>query len=145
MASAPNLSELRKAFELFDKNKDGTINLHELGDVMKSLGRDPTTEELQDIIDNYDVDGNKVVDFEEFLKLMGELPAENMTELRHVFAIFDKNGDGYISKSEMKSAMKKINENFNDEEIDDIIKEADLDDDGEVNFNEFVVLMTPKM
>ena len=58
-----------------------------------------------------------------------------------MFAIFDKNGDGYISKSEMKSAMKKMNENFSDAEIDQIIQDADLDDDGEVNFHEFVVLM----
>lgn len=61
--------------------------------------------------------------------------------MKHVFAIFDKNGDGYISKSEMKSAMKKMNENFSDAEIDQIIQDADLDDDGEVNFHEFVVLM----
>ena len=41
----------------------------------------------------------------------------------------------------MKSAMKKMNENFSDAEIDQIIQDADLDDDGEVNFHEFVVLM----
>ena len=41
------LRELRQAFELFDKNHDGTINLIELKEVMKTLGRDPTEEELK--------------------------------------------------------------------------------------------------
>ena len=41
------LRELKQAFELFDKNNDGTINLSEMKEVMKSLGRDPTEEELK--------------------------------------------------------------------------------------------------
>ena len=47
----------------------------------------------------------------------------------------------YNSRSEMKAAMKKMNENFTDEEIETIISDADLDEDGEVNFHEFVALM----
>ena len=41
----------------------------------------------------------------------------------------------------MKAAMKKMNENFTDSEIETIICDADLDEDGEVNFHEFVALM----
>ena len=41
------LREMREAFELFDKNKDGTICISELKDIMVSLGRDPSEEELQ--------------------------------------------------------------------------------------------------
>ena len=41
------LRQMREAFELFDKNKDGTICVKELKDVMISLGRDPTEEELK--------------------------------------------------------------------------------------------------
>ena len=45
-------------------------------------------------------------------------------------------------RSEMKSAMKKMHENFSEAEIDQVIATADLDDDGEINFHEFCVLMT---
>ena len=38
---------MKQAFELFDKNNDGTINLSEMKEVMKTLGRDPTEEELK--------------------------------------------------------------------------------------------------
>ena len=45
--SLRELRELRQAFDLFDKDKDGTINLKELTNIMKSLGRDPTEEEIK--------------------------------------------------------------------------------------------------
>merc|ERR1712156_285363 len=141
--SLRELRELRQAFDLFDTDKDGTINLKELTNIMKSLGRDPSEEEIKDMINNIDLDGNQVVDFNEFLLMMGHTSTDTdkTAELKQVFAIFDKNGDGYISKSEMKAAMKKMDENFTDAEIETIISDADLDDDGEANFHEFVALM----
>ena len=66
-------------------------------------------------------------------------------ELRHVFAIFDKNGDGYLSHDEVKDAMFKLGEEFTDKEIEDLIIAADLDQDGEVNYREFKrMLSDPK-
>ena len=51
------LTEFREAFSLFDKNSDGTISSAELGTVMRSLGQNPTENELQDMINEIDVDG----------------------------------------------------------------------------------------
>ena len=66
-------------------------------------------------------------------------------ELRHVFAIFDKNGDGYLSHGEVKDAMLKLEENFTDEEVENLIRSADLDQDGEINYREFKrMLSDPK-
>ena len=45
--SKEEINAFRKAFDHFDKNNDGTINIKELGDVMKSMGKDPSKEELQ--------------------------------------------------------------------------------------------------
>lgn len=64
--------------------------------------------------------------------------------MRHIFAIFDKNGDGHISRSELKTAMKRLNEKFSDSEMDQIIAQADMDGDGEVNFKEFKILCLNK-
>ncbi len=49
--------EFREAFSLFDKDGDGTITTKELGTVMRSLGQNPTEEELQEMINEVDVDG----------------------------------------------------------------------------------------
>ena len=40
-------NDYKAAFDLFDKDQDGKINSRELGDIMKTLGMDPTQEELK--------------------------------------------------------------------------------------------------
>ena len=52
------------------KNNEGRIGVDELGEVMKTMGLDPSKEELQDIIDNADKNGNRKLDFEEFASFM---------------------------------------------------------------------------
>ena len=51
------LTEFREAFSLFDKDGDGTITTKELGTVMKSLGQNPTDDELEEMINEVDADG----------------------------------------------------------------------------------------
>ena len=68
--SRQQLKELREAFRLFDKNNEGKIGVEELGEVMKTMGLDPSKEELQDIIDNADKNGNRKLDFDEFASFM---------------------------------------------------------------------------
>ena len=55
------LSEFKEAFSLFDKDGDGTITSQELGTVMRSLGANPTEAELQDMINEIDADGRRLV------------------------------------------------------------------------------------
>ncbi len=61
--SEETLRELKEAFSVFDKNGDGTISMQELAIVMKSLGQNPSHEELQEMIENADLDGNGEIDF----------------------------------------------------------------------------------
>ena len=48
---------------MFDKDGDGTITTKELGTVMRSLGQNPTEEELHEMINEVDVDGEKTLNF----------------------------------------------------------------------------------
>ena len=60
------------------------------------------------------------------------------------FRVFDKDGNGYISSAELRHVMTNLGEKLTDEEVDEMIREADIDGDGQVNYEEFVAMMTSK-
>ena len=65
------LSEYKEAFNMFDKDGDGTIDIKELGTCMRSLGQDPSELELQNMISEVDDDRSGTINFSEFLHMMG--------------------------------------------------------------------------
>ena len=71
--------------------------------------------------------------------------SDSETELREAFRVFDKNGDGFISPEELRHVMTNLGEKLTDEDVDDMIKEADLDGDGLVDYNgkHFSCVTTP--
>ncbi|OAY42108.1 calmodulin-like protein 11 isoform X2 [Manihot esculenta] len=137
------ISEFQEAFCLLDKDGDGRITFEELATAIKSLDQNPTEEELQSMINEVDVDGNGTIEFGEFLNLkarkMKETEAEE--ELKEAFKVFDKDQDGYISPNELRHVMINLGEKLTDEEVEQMIREADLDGDGQVNYEEFVRMM----
>ena len=64
--------EYQEAFEMFDVNKDGTISKKELEFILRSLNEDPDEDEINQLLEDVDVDGNGEIDFEEFVALMGK-------------------------------------------------------------------------
>ncbi|CAG10181.1 unnamed protein product [Tetraodon nigroviridis] len=129
-------AEFKEAFSLFDKDGDGTITTKELGTVMRSLGQNPTEAELQDMINEVDADGNGTIDFPEFLTMMARKmkDTDSEEEIREAFRVFDKDGNGYISAAELRHVMTNLGEKLTDEEVDEMIREADIDGDGQVNY-----------
>ncbi|XP_058788853.1 calmodulin-A-like isoform X3 [Phymastichus coffea] len=140
------VAEFKEAFMLFDKDEDGTITMAELGVVMRSLGQRPSENELRDMVNEVDQDGNGTIEFNEFLQMMSKKMkgADCEDELREAFRVFDKNNDGLISSVELRHVMTNLGEKLSEEEVDDMIKEADLDGDGMVNYEEFVTILTSK-
>uniref|UniRef100_A0A0M3IGY0 Calmodulin n=1 Tax=Ascaris lumbricoides TaxID=6252 RepID=A0A0M3IGY0_ASCLU len=132
--------EFKEAFSLFDKDGDGTITTKELGTVMRSLGQNPTEAELQDMINEVDADGNGTIDFPEFLTMMARKmkDTDSEEEIREAFRVFDKDGNGFISAAELRHVMTNLGEKLTDEEVDEMIREADIDGDGQVNYEGIV-------
>ncbi|KAM7158788.1 calmodulin-alpha-like [Molossus nigricans] len=137
------VAEFKEAFSLLDKDGDGTITTKELGTVLRSLGRNPTEAELQDMIN--EVDGT--IDFLEFLTMMARQmkDTDSEEETCQAFGVFDKDGNGHISAAEPHHVMTNLGEKRTDEEVDETIRDADIDGDGQVNYEEFVQVMTAKL
>ncbi|KAK2140658.1 hypothetical protein LSH36_1284g00052, partial [Paralvinella palmiformis] len=77
---------------MYDKNSDGCITTKELGEVMRSLGENPTESELLHIINEVDIDGSGTIEFPEFLNLMAKKFVQDHLEsdIREAFRIFDR-------------------------------------------------------
>jgi len=93
-----------------------------------------------------DIDGNGTIDFPEFLSLMARKMKDTDTEeeLIEAFKVFDRDGNGLISASELRHVMTNLGEKLTDEEVDEMIREADIDGDGHINYEEFVRMMMAK-
>eukprot|EP01040_Poterioochromonas_malhamensis_P013662 gene13662-15055_t len=134
------IAEFKEAFSLFDKDGDGTITTKELGTVMRSLGQNPTEAELADMINEVDADGNGTIDFPLFLTMMARKMMD--TDSEEAFKVFDKDGNGLISVAELRHITTDLGEKLlYDEEVDEMIREAGIDGDGQIDYEEFVKMM----
>ncbi|XP_067459837.1 calcium-binding protein 1a isoform X2 [Thunnus thynnus] len=143
------MDELRDAFKEFDKDKDGFISCKDLGNCMRTMGYMPTEMELIELSQQINMNLGGHVDFEDFVELMGpKLLAETadmigIKELKDAFREFDTNGDGAISTSELRDAMRKLlGQQVGLKEVEDILRDVDLNGDGLVDFEEFVRMMS---
>ncbi|GAA6093993.1 calcium-binding protein 7, partial [Tachysurus ichikawai] len=67
------------------------------------------------------------------------------SEIREAFKVFDRDGNGFISKQELGMAMRSLGYMPNEVELEVIIQRLDMDGDGQVDFEEFVTLLGPKI
>ena len=75
------LELFRDTFVIFDKDGDGTIDSKELSTVLKSMGYNPTIEEIKEMVEDVDSDGSGSIEFLEFLLLMGGILKDVPTDL----------------------------------------------------------------
>merc|ERR1711988_1857567 len=101
---------------------------------------------MGEMINEVDNDGSGTIDFAEFLSLMSKKmkDADSEEELMEAFKVFDKDGNGFISAVELRHVMTNLGEKLTDEEVDEMIREADVDGDGQINYEEFVKVMMAK-
>eukprot|EP00924_Labyrinthula_sp_SR-Ha-C_P000862 augustus_masked-scaffold_7-processed-gene-6.46-mRNA-1 protein AED:0.14 eAED:0.21 QI:0/0/0/1/1/1/2/0/322 len=128
---------LVRAFKYFDKDGNNLIDPQELKAVLEHhLKRTPTERQVGRLMQKVDIDHDGKINFEEFKKMMHQRSGTRRDMLT-VFRSFDKNGDHSITKDELIEALNKVEETSK-EEVDEILKLADLDEDGKINFDEFL-------
>ncbi|XP_041436174.1 calcium-binding protein 7 isoform X1 [Xenopus laevis] len=78
-------------------------------------------------------------------KYLGGKMHKWVEEIREAFKVFDRDGNGFISKQELGTAMRSLGYMPNEVELEVIIQRLDMDGDGQVDFEEFVTLLGPKI
>ncbi|NXO92572.1 CETN1 protein, partial [Certhia brachydactyla] len=135
--------EIREAFELFHTDGSDSIDVKELKVAMRALGFEPKKEEIKKMISDIDKEGTGKISFTDFLAVMSQKMAEkdSKEEILKAFKLFDDDETGKISFKNLKRVAKDLGENLTDEELQEMIDEADRDGDGEVSEQEFLRIM----
>mmetsp|Transcript_2759 Transcript_2759/g.2916 ORF Transcript_2759/g.2916 Transcript_2759/m.2916 type:complete len:168 (-) Transcript_2759:292-795(-) len=135
--------EIKEAFDLFDTDKTGTIDYHELKVAMRALGFDVKKPEVLELMKEYDREGTGQIDYSDFLEIMTQKISERdpTEEILKAFRLFDDDGSGRISLKNLRRVARELGENLSDDELQAMIDEFDKDQDGEINEEEFLHIM----
>ncbi|KAK9115126.1 hypothetical protein Syun_021923 [Stephania yunnanensis] len=143
MRSSTQVKELEAVFEKFDVNGDGKISMSELGSIMMSLGYNASEEELCKMMREADSDGDGFIDLNEFIDMNTKEVdlKEEIEDLRNAFKVFDADKNGLISPEELRNVMRSVGDSCSIEDCKRMIRGVDSDGDGQINFEEFQVMM----
>ena len=138
--------EYKKIFKLYSNNDDGYINKSELATIFKSINIDASDEEIKEIMKQLDLEEKNKINYDEFLSLInqGEKGFDEQEEVLKAFKVFDKDGNGLINIKELKDIMLSLGNNWDENEINEMLADADYDMDGYINYEEFVRTMMSK-
>lgn len=132
-------NKLKANFNNFDKDQDGLISYQELKELMKQTSKSFIEADLQDLLNEVDINEKGQINCKTYIDIISKLNRKNDTddEIIEVFKIFDKDNSGLISTKKIMDVFLKIDENIKEEEVLQMIKECDIDQDGYLNFEEF--------
>jgi Ca2+-binding EF-hand superfamily protein len=141
--------EYKTAFDIFDVQKDGVIELDELADLLKSFGIEVSNEEKENLFyESCSKDANTLerkMRFTEYVNMMNKRSKEMDTfdEYLEAFRVFAED-DERISIETVDQVLRNLGENISSEEIDNFLLEANVKGDGYIEYKEFIRLMLCK-
>nr|CCC93407.1 unnamed protein product [Trypanosoma congolense IL3000] len=138
-----NLRSLQ--FLIFDKNSDGCIKREQLGSLLRCWGFCPTDAEVQASAELLDPDNTgfigktQALDMAETVGHQKKLLRE--VHLREALRVLDVDADGYLSTTELRSILLNMGAKITKEEADEVIGDAFVDEDKQINTDEFARLL----
>lgn len=137
------MNELKEAFKIFDSKNTGEIDARELKAIMKAFGMDIKKQDVRDIYAELGKDIKEGLNLGEFMGVMTNRmgPRDSKDEIFKVFKLFDEDNNNKISFKNLKRIAVEVGEKIPDEELKEMLEEADRDGDGMLNFEEFYRIM----
>ena len=138
------VKDLKLVFDAFDADCSGSINVIEIGRILKALGFKISEASLKTITGSFDLDNSGKIDFNDFLDIIISKQGSDRdvhSEIMQGFNLIDCDKTGRISLENLRNVCREHGLKLSDQELRDMIQEADTDGDGEVNASEFVQIM----
>ncbi|KAG7540277.1 Protein kinase domain [Arabidopsis thaliana x Arabidopsis arenosa] len=138
--SEEEIAGLREMFQAMDTDNSGAITFDELKAGLRKYGSTLKDTEIHDLMEAADVDNSGTIDYSEFIAATIHLnKLEREEHLVAAFQYFDKDGSGFITIDELQQAC--VEHGMADVFLEDIIKEVDQNNDGKIDYGEFVEMM----
>ncbi|KAE8721368.1 Calcium-dependent protein kinase 20 [Hibiscus syriacus] len=138
--SQEEIAGLKEMFKMIDTDNSGQITFEELQNGLQRFGANLAESEFGARMQAADIDNSGTIDYQEFIAATLHL---NMTEredsLLATFSYFDSDCSGYITQDELQKACQEFG--INDIHINELMCEVDQDNDGRIDYNEFVATM----
>ncbi|XP_064459625.1 calmodulin-A-like [Ornithodoros turicata] len=139
--TSDQITEIQRAFSLFDRNGDGVISKNELEIVLRALGERPTPVEMVRIVRQIDRNRNGSIDFQEFLSFMGRKMSAQLsspTDIIKAFKVFDPEGTGYLTRKELMRILTEVGEGMKQEDANKVMSEIEGDSHGRIDYKKLV-------
>ncbi|KAF1894580.1 hypothetical protein Lal_00031400 [Lupinus albus] len=139
--SEEEIMGLKEMFKGMDTDNSGTITIEELKQGLATQGTKLSEQEVKQLMEAADADGNGTIDYDEFITATMHMNRMNREEhLYTAFQYFDKDNSGFITTEELEQALHDYNMH-DGRDIKEILQEVDGDNDGRINYDEFVAMM----
>ena len=145
ITNSERLKELKEVFDIFDSNNDGVIETAELKNILRLDINQQMNRIVYELIEEQH-DNNHTLDFQEFVNIMtGSIHShKGENDLYHIiriFKLFDVNNNGYITADDLRQVILLTGEDISLYEQEQMIKQADIDQDGAISLEEFITIM----
>jgi serine/threonine-protein phosphatase 2B regulatory subunit len=137
---AEEIKRLGKRFRKLDTDHSGTLSIDEFMS-LPELQQNPL---VQRVIEIFDTDGNKEIDFKEFLEGISQFSVrgDKQSKFKFAFQVYDINQDGFISNGELFTVLKMmVGNNLKEVQLQQIVDKTilqfDKDGDGKISYEEF--------
>ena len=132
---------MRQVLDIYDPNDEGTVSSKDISKILKAMGRTLNNDDEKNFREAADPENTGVISKDKFLSTvesMFSLPDENINELLEAFKVFDVKDTGKISVKNFKNVLVNIGQQFNEDEVDEILKYIDVDRDGNITIKDFI-------
>jgi Ca2+-binding EF-hand superfamily protein len=138
--SAMSDERYRQFFAEADADNSGYLTLEELTTALRRRGYTDSDSKIKAMFRAVDDSGDNKISFQEYMVAMGQMPATDhkAASMRSCFRSFDKNGDGKIDRSELSAVFRELERSMSADELERIMRYADKDGSGTLDYNEFV-------